>query len=135
MKSISFLYSVNIKNNPALGFVLEDNNIVPIEEGKIDEIFENENVKKVIKDTVVEKVTWWWPNDNITRNLDAIPSLGIMSVFRGYGFSISNNCDLFHEQVDNTNRNKTNYMELILSVSDEKYKVICKTYGKIKNIK
>lgn len=134
MKSISFLYSVNVKNNPPLGFILNDNTIVAIENGSIDNIFENANVKKVIKDTVIEKVTWWWPHDGITRNLHAISAYGIINLFRNYGFSLSNNCDLFHDQVDKTNKNKANYMELILNVSDEKYEILCQTYGNIKNL-
>lgn len=134
MKNISFLYSAQKNKFPKTAFLLQDGKVATIDE-KMDEDQEvgNEVSLNAISDTTIENIVWWWPSGSAFREINGISEFAIINLFKDFGFSnISPNTRLNHTQVEDDDDVLKDYIEIVLSLSDKRYKELVSQYGKLK---
>lgn len=134
MKNISFLYSAQRDKFPKIAFLLQDGKVATIDE-QMDEDQEvgNEVSLNAIADTQIESIIWWWPSGSAFREINGVSEFGLINVFKDFGFTkIAPTTRLNHMQVEDDNEVIKDYIEIVLSVSDKRYKQLVSQYGKLK---
>ena len=134
MKNISFLYSAKKNKFPKTAFLLKDGTVATIDE-KMDEGQEvgNDVSLKAISETQIENIVWWWPSGSAFREIHGISEFGVINVFKEFGFTnIAQTTRLNHTQVEDDDDPLKDYIEIVLSLSDKRYKELVSQYGKLK---
>lgn len=133
MKNISFLYSASKKKSPKTAFLLENGSVAVIEHDMAEDAKTSEVVKEAIQETTIENITWWWPSGSAFREIYGVSEFGVINIFKELGFvNVAKTTRLEHTQVKDDSDILKDYIEVKLSLTDDRYNELVAQYGQLK---